>query len=129
MNNIVIKGRLCHSPELKTVTVKGENKAVCNIDVAVNRRFGEETDFFQCQAWGKTAEFINKFFNKGQEILIGGSMQCRKWQDKDGGNRYSWELAIEQVEFCGSKKDNAGSSSAPGVPDGFEEMTEDDVPF
>lgn len=126
MNNIVIKGRLTRDPKLDFVKVKGEEKAVCKFDVAVNRRFGEDTDFFNCQVWGKTAEFVDKFFKKGQEILVAGSMQCRKWQDNEGKNRYNWELNVDQVEFCGSKKDNA--QATPAIPEGFEEL-DDDIPF
>lgn len=128
MNNIVIKGRLVRSPELKYVTVRGDDKAVCNFDVAVDRRFGEEADFFKCQVWGKTAEFVNKFFVKGQEILLSGSMQSRKYKDKQENNRIAWELSVDQVEFCGSKKDKPDADSS--VPEGFEELDEeDDVPF
>lgn len=127
MNTILIKGRLSHSPELKEVEVKGEKRAVCHFDVAVNRRFGDEADFFKCQVWGKTAEFVKKFFEKGQEILVQGEMSCRKWQDNDGNNRYAWELSADRVEFCGSKKDN----SKPDVPEGFTEIEDDDenIPF
>lgn len=126
MNNIVIKGRLAKNPEMTSVNVKGDSKSVTKFDVAVNRTFGEGADFFNCVVWGKTAEFVNKFFSKGQEILVSGSMQQRKWQDKEGNNRYSWDLNASQVEFCGSKGDKAESTGS--APEGFEEIDED-IPF
>ena len=82
MNNIVIHGRLTRDPELRTTN---NGKEVANFCVAVNRRFDRDTaDYFDCQAWGKAAVFIQQYFRKGQEILVRGSMQSRKWQDKDG---------------------------------------------
>ncbi len=131
MNSLIIKGRLTRSPELKTIQgSKGETN-VCNISVAVNRRFGEETDFFDCQAWGKTAEFINKFFVKGQEILVSGEMQCHPYENKEGKKVYSWRVKADQVEFCGSKKDNAVSGES-NIPEGFEyagKIDDEDIPF
>ena len=126
MNNIIIKGRLTRDPELKEVKVKDDIKDVCTFDVAVNKPFGEDADFFRFQIWGKRAEFVKKFFVKGQEILVQGSHESRKYEDKSGNSRVAWELKANQVEFCGSKKDNAGSSST--TTEGFEEVA-DDVPF
>jgi single-strand DNA-binding protein len=105
MNSIVIKGRLTRDPELKTVQIKGDDKAVCNFSVAVDRRFGEETDFFDVAAWGKTAEFVDKYFVKGQEVLVRGSMQRRNYKDKEGNKRVAWDLRAEEINFCGSKRD------------------------
>lgn len=130
MNHIVIKGRLTRSPELKDVNGKNGSTSICSFSVAVNRRFGEETDFFDCQAWGKTAELVNKFFQKGQEILVQGEMQCNPYENKEGKKVYPWRLKADQIEFCGSKKDNAGSQ-ANDAPEGFTPLDEDDenVPF
>lgn len=134
MNSQIIKGRLSHNPELKSVDVKGESKSVCSFDVAVDKNFGEGVDFFKCQIWGKRAEFVDKFFSKGQEILVQGSHESRQYKDKDGNNRIAWELKAERVEFCGSKKDNAAASSTSatnGVPEGFipQPDDDDDIPF
>jgi len=113
LNNIVIKGRLTKDVELRTTTT---GKEVANTSVAVTRRFGAETDFFDIQAWSKTGIFLNTYFKKGQEIVVQGSMQCRKWQDKENNNRYSWELIAEQVGFCGSKSDSNNSAPATYSP-------------
>ncbi|WP_027399834.1 single-stranded DNA-binding protein [Anaerovorax odorimutans] len=128
MNQIVIKGRLTRSPELKTIQGKNGETSVCSFSVAVNRRFGEETDFFDCQAWGKAGEFVNKNFQKGQEILISGEMQCHPYENKEGKKVYPWRIKTDQIEFCGSKKDNA-NSDAPPLPEGIEEVDDDDLPF
>ena len=126
MNNITIKGRISRDVELKTTTT---GKEVANFSVAINRRFDKETtDFFEVQAWGKTGVFVNTYFTKGQEILIQGAMQCRKWQDNDGNNRYNWELVADQVEFCGSKGDVKVTHSQ-NIDDYVELADDDDCPF
>ena len=103
MNKVILKGRLTASPELKQTV---NNVAVTDFSVAVNRRFNKEkTDFINCQAWRTTAEFINKYFTKGQEILVIGELHIEKWE-KDGETRYTTRVVVDEVEFCGSKADN-----------------------
>lgn len=132
MNSIIIKGRLTKDPEERNVQVKGEYKTVCNFTVAVDRTYGEESDFFPVQVWGKTAEFVAKFFSKGQEILVQGSMECNKYE-KNGEKKQIWQLAAQRVEFCGSKKERGGTgkSDNPAIPEGFQAMDDDecDIPF
>lgn len=101
MNNITIKGRLTADPEMR----KTNNAVpVANFTVAVHRTFNRnETDFFRCTAWRATAEFVNQYFKKGQEILLNGEMQCNVWEDEDGVKHSSWAVQVENVEFCGSK--------------------------
>lgn len=101
---MIIKGRMARDPELKTTN---SGKSVCNFSVAVNRNFDRElVDFFECVAWNKKAEFICKYFIKGQEILIDGEMQSRRYTDKNGNNRTAWELMADDVDFCGKKNQN-----------------------
>lgn len=138
MNNLVLKGRMVRDPELK---VSGTGKEYTKFCIAVNRRFDKDkTDFFECKAWGQTAVFVNTYFKKGQEIVAIGSMQCNKFLDDDGNNRSYWEANIDNVEFCGSKKDNenqvaaqhyaAQSTPAPPSNRDFEEIVSDDnLPF
>ena len=142
MNSIHIKGRLTRDPELRNTD---SGKQVANISVAVNRRFQKDkADFFNVTAWEKSAEFLNKYFRKGQEILVEGEMQSREYTDKDGNKRTAWDIRAENIEFCGSKSDNAGNSQQPssqanypaaGTPDvspssNFQEIpTDDDLPF
>lgn len=107
MNKMIIKGRMARDPELKTTN---SGKSVCNFSVAVSRNFDRElVDFFECVAWNKKAEFICKYFIKGQEILIDGEMQSRRYTDKNGNNRTAWELIANDVDFCGNKNQNSNN--------------------
>ena len=91
MNIIAIKGRLVRDPEVRKTP---NDISVCTITVAVDRAYSgggeKQTDFFDCVFWRQGAEFVNKYFSKGKEIIVTGEMQSRKWQDKDGNNRISW---------------------------------------
>lgn len=134
MNRFIGKGRLANDPELRTTP---SGTTVCNFPVAIDRKFkreGEPTaDFFNCVAFSNRAEFISKYFKKGQEILFDGNVQIRKWQDKEGGNRYATEIFIDNAEFCGSKADNGSSSeppvSQPTTAAPFIPADDDDLPF
>ena len=133
MNNITIHGRLAREPELKEYTnAKGESGKMCRFDVAVNRRFGEGADFFNCVIFGKGSEVIQKFFHKGSEIALSGEMRCEPYTPKDGGTkRYPWKLHVDQFDFCGKKDDSRGTSTGPDTEapaDSFEAIDED-VPF
>ena len=110
MNKIIIKGRI--TKELEVKYTQTSNTSVVSFTVAVNRDFvkqGEErqTDFINCVAYGKTAEFVSKYFSKGQEILLTGRLQNRNWEDDQGQKHYVTEIIVENVEFCGSKKEQA----------------------
>lgn len=125
MNNIIIHGRLGRDPELKTFNGKNGETFVCGFVVAVDRRYGEETDWFECEIFGKRAEVINKFFKKGSEIVVSGEMQCRPYEAKDGTKRYPWKLLVSDFDFCGGGKKNNED-----VPDGFIGAVDDeDIPF
>lgn len=109
MNEIRIKGRLTAEPKVGAVN----GSEYTQFSVAVNRRFNREaTDFFECTAWNKTAELIKKYFKKGQEILLGGEMQCSQYTNKDGDHVRAWRIAVEWVEFCGAKGSEGRDSSA-----------------
>ncbi len=130
MNLIAIHGRLTKPPDMRS-TMTG--KAVCNFTVAVSRKFapkGEEkqTDFFDCVAWGKTGEVIGKYFTKGSEVVVSGRMESRKWEDKNGNVRTSWEIQVQEFDFCGSRSDKTQGAMAS---DDFMEVDLDsgDLPF
>lgn len=130
MNKVILKGRLTANPELKTTST---DIYVTDFSVAVNRRFNkEQTDFINCQAWRQTAEFITKYFTKGQEILVVGELHIDKW-DKDGETRYSTRVSVDEVEFCGSKSENNTHTTDDDVNiEDFVEIPEtegDDLPF
>ena len=94
LNTIAIMGRLTHTPELRITT---SGKEVCSFDIACERSYSangqRETDFIPCVAWGKTAQFISQYFDKGSMIAVNGSLQTRKYQDKQGNNRTAYETS------------------------------------
>lgn len=105
MNFIAIHGRLVRDPEMRRTQ---SGVAVTNITVAVDRAYSgdgeKQPDFFDCVFWRQGAEFVSKYFTKGKEIIVTGEMQSRKWTDKDGNPRTSWEIQNCHAEFCGSAK-------------------------
>lgn len=103
MNITILKGRISRDPEIKT-TQSGTQFARLSIAVDRITKAGEErnADFIPCMAWGKTAEFIGKYFQKGQEILAEGRIQTGSYE-KDGRKVYTTDVVIDRVEFCGSK--------------------------
>lgn len=129
INNVTLMGRLTAAPELKT-TNSGIN--VTSFCIAVDRRFSQngekQADFINCVAWRNTAEFIAKYFGKGDQIAVIGEIQTRKYTDKDGNNRTAFEVVINQASFCGGKS-NANSDDAMNV--GYTEIkaNDDDLPF
>jgi single-strand DNA-binding protein len=106
-------GRLTHEPELRTTTT---DKLVMRFSLAVARSRASpegvrETDFITCIAWNQTAEFIHKYFTKGDPIAIQGYLQTRSYQDKQGNNRKAWEVIIREVNFCAFKKDESQNTN------------------
>lgn len=122
-NNVQLGGRLTAKPELKK-TASG--LAVCSFTIAVNRKANrEETDFINCVAWNKTAEFITKYFDKGAAIFVSGSLQVRQWEDSKGNKRYSTEVIVDNAYFVEGKQ----SAQATAVAVTEIEVDEDDMPF
>ncbi len=112
-NLVVLTGRLTADPELKTTP---NGISVTTFSIAVSRRYraGEETqaDFINIVAWRQTAEFITKYFKKGNMIGIEGSIQTRRYTDKNGNNRTAFEVVANNAQFVESKKDSASGASA-----------------
>lgn len=108
LNVVTLMGRLTMNPELKT-TVNGIN--FCSFSIAVNRSYvkqGEErtADFINIVAWRNTAEFLCKYFTKGQMIAITGSIQTRNYEDKSGNKRVAFEVIADNVYFTESKSNS-----------------------
>ena len=107
LNHIVIMGRLTRDPELRYTQAQ---VPVASFTVAVDRDFGgrdggeKQTDFIDCSAWRQTGEFVSKYFRKGSMIVVSGRLQSRKWQDRDGNNRTSWEISADNVYFGESRR-------------------------
>jgi len=102
MNTHTIHGRLVRDPEL-TPRKNSDSSDRVNFTVAVDRRFGDETDFFDCVAFGQRAEVINKFFSKGKEIIVWGEGHINSYEGKDGVKRKSYSIFVDGFDFCGSK--------------------------
>ena len=110
MNQAIICGRLVRDPEIR-YTNGEEAKAVAKYTIAVDRMRGEEADFISCVAFGKSAEFAEKYFRKGQRVLISGRIQTGSYTNKEGQKVYTTEVIIDTQEFADSKGASDGSSS------------------
>lgn len=119
LNHIILQGRLCAEPELRRTN---NGTAIVNVTLAVDRDYtaGQEkqTDFISVTFWQKSAEFVNKWFTKGQLILVEGRLQLRDWTDKNGQKRTSAEIVSEKVHFCESKRDRDEASYAAAEREG-----------
>lgn len=148
MNTICLMGRLTGDPELKTTQ---SGFSVTSFIVAVDRAYRSkdqerQTDFIPCTAWRQTAEFISRYFRKGQRIALQGSLQTRRYTAQDGSQRSAFDVVVDNAFFCESKGSNAGGapsydSQIPAVSEpkpafstansgDFETiLTDEDLPF
>ena len=122
LNKAILMGRLVADPELRRTP---NNNSVTSFTLAVNRSFvrqGEQpqTDFIDIVAWGKTAEFVSRYFVKGQQVAVAGRIQTRMWEDKQGNKRKSVEVVAEEVHFAESKRDSQSRNDLP--QGGFDPM-------
>ena len=130
MNKAILIGNLTKDPELSTTT---SGVSVTRFTVAISRRFknaeGEyDTDFINCVAWRNTADFVHKYFRKGQKLAVTGSIQTRSYDAQDGTKRYVTEVVAEEVEFV----EKRGSGDNGGVQkeiDHLEPIEDDTLPF
>lgn len=112
MNKVILMGRLVRDTETR-YSDGAEPLAVARYTLAVNRRFKkDEADFINCVAFGKTGEFAEKYFKKGQMVAIVGRLQVRSW-DKDGERRWTTEVIVEEQHFAESKAAEQGRKPAP----------------
>lgn len=113
MNKVILMGNLARDPEV--TYSQGSNLAIARFAIAVNRRFardGEDsTDFFNCTAFGKTAEFVEKYFHKGSRMLLSGRVQNDNYTNKNGEKVYSVQIIAEEVEFA-ERKSTADANAA-----------------
>lgn len=137
LNKVLITGRLTAKPELKTTT---SGVSVTSFSLAVQRNFkngnGEyDTDFLNFVAWRNQAEFITRFFDKGQLITVVGSLTSRRYEDSNGNKRTAFEVVVDEAMFTESKgeKQSTPSFASPTATGGndaeFEEVTDEDLPF
>ena len=137
-NKVIIIGNMTQDPELKQTQ---SGTSVCSFNVAVNR-FSKEpdakkVDFFTVVAWQTKAEFVARYFKKGQAIIVCGRLENREWSDKQGNKRISTEIIAEEISFAGNKESDTEAKNEPYVPSvyatsntNFEEIpNDDDLPF
>ena len=120
LNHIVLMGRLTRDPELRRTQT---GTAVASFTIAVDRDFSSQggerqTDFIDIVAWRNTAEFVSKYFFKGQMAVVRGRLQIRDWTDREGGKRRSAEVVADNVYFGESKRDRDASASSYSQPAG-----------
>lgn len=106
MNSVNLIGRLSNSPEIRHTT---NNQVVCRFTLAVTRRFKNpagdyEADFINCVAFGKTAELIGNYVEKGQQLAVDGRIQTGSYTAQDGSKRYTTDVVVENITFINSKK-------------------------
>lgn len=159
MNKVILMGRLTREPEVR-YSQGAEPLAVARYTLAVNRRFkrkdepgctakkdaggeadfakqsAERADFIPCVAFGKSGEFAEKYFRKGQLVSIVGRLQVRSWEDNEGKKRWTTEVIVEEPYFAESKKNSNAAAPKEGgqaPADGFypidESVEDDDLPF
>lgn len=135
INKVILMGRLTKDPELRYTNNK---TPVCSFTIAVNNGYGEkqQTDFINCVAWNKTAEFVTKYFTKGKMIIVIGRITTRSWETQDGKRAYATEVVAKEVSFGETKtlpQLNTPQTAAqqPMQDDDFTPLDEedDDLPF
>lgn len=114
MNKVELLGRLTKDPEVSYTQTT--NKMVARFTLAIDRRFGKGTDFINVVAWEKSAEFVSKYFKKGQQVAIVGRLQTRDYEDTQGKKHYVTEVIAEETYFADSKKDSLLEEENDSLP-------------
>ena len=135
LNKVILGGRISQDLELKQTP---SGVYALTFSIAVNRKTGKEqeqqADFITCVAWRNTAEFISRYFKKGNSICVVGEIQTRSWTDGNGNKRYATEVIVSEAYFVDGKGEQAQEKQAPvfKTPEApkFEEISDnDDLPF
>jgi single-strand DNA-binding protein len=142
MNKVIMIGRLTRDPEVR-YSQGGTPSAVARFSLAVDRRFKKEgqptADFFECTAFGKQGEFVERYLRKGTKVAIVGSIQNNNYKNKEGQMIYSMQVITDEIEFAESKAADQGKQDKPeeahgiGIGDGFmaipDGLEDEDLPF
>lgn len=142
MNLVILMGRLTRDPEVRYSQSGSESMSVARFSLAVDRKIrtegGQNADFVNCVAFGKKAEFLEKYVHKGTKIVVTGRIQTGSYTNKDGNKVYTTDIACDDIEFAESKGSNSSSGSntsserPPFANDGFMNIPEgidEDLPF
>ncbi len=134
MNKVILMGRCTKDPEIRYGGTN--NTAVAKFSLAVDRRIKKEgeqaADFISCVAFGKTAEFLEKYAGKGSKFVIEGRIQTGSYTNKDGNKVYTTDVVVENVEFAESKKSENGNPEPQPDDDGFMSIPDgidEELPF
>lgn len=128
LNTVILMGRLTRDPELRQTP---QGISVTQFSLAVDRNYGKteekQTDFINITAWRSTADFVAKYFTKGQLVAIRGRLQTRQWQDQTGQKRYVTDVVADEVFFAESKGKPEQTDENP-IMEGFS-VSDENVPF
>jgi len=129
MNKVILMGRLTRDPELKQTN---SGVSLCNFTLAVDRSYkdrdgNKQTDFINCIAWRKTAEFTSKYFQKGDRMAVIGSWENRSWEDNEGNKKYVSECIVDEAHFADNKSSQNKTNDGNERGDAYSE--EDDLPI
>ena len=125
INKVILMGRLTKDPELRRT---GAGTPVTSFSIAINAGYGENqhTDFVNCTAWNKTAEFVSNYFTKGKMIIVIGRISTRSWEGQDGKRSYATEVIVSEVSFAESKSENPSAAKDDFTP---LDEADDDLPW
>ena len=141
MNNVVLVGRLARDPEVR-YSQSDSSMAIARFTIAVDRRRasnaqdGQNADFISCVAFGRQAEFIEKYFAKGNRIGVAGHIQTGSYTNRDGAKVYTTDVVVDDAEFVESKGESSGntgfapaqnSDPAPSAGNGFTSLDSDGI--
>lgn len=119
MNKVILMGNLTRDPEIR-YTQSENSLAIARFSIAVNRRFSRQgetdTDFFNCTAFGKQAEFVEKYFKQGSRMLLTGRVQNDNYTNRNGEKVYSVQIIAEEIEFA-ERKSAADANASAGRND------------
>lgn len=138
MNDCKFSGRLTRDPDIR-YTEGANPMAIARYTLAVDRRYkkegGQQADFLSMVAFGKTAEFVEKYLRKGIKVIVGCTAQSGSYTDKNGNKVYTTEFVVNEHEFCerkGSSNNGSGEQAAPVDSDGFMQIPDgidEELPF
>ena len=132
---VTVVGNLTRDPELRYTP---QGTAVCDIGIAVNRSFTnkqtgqktEEVSFFDCVAWGRTAEVAAQYLKKGKPVLFGGHLKQDRWESPEGKKLSKVKIIVEEMQFLGTKEGGGAAPAESGAPAGGGAAEDDgNVPF
>lgn len=134
VNLVIIVGNLGGDPEMRQMPNGG---AVTNIIVATSEQWKdkqsgnmqERTEWHRIVFFNKLAEIAGEYLKKGSQVYVKGSLRTRKWQDKDGNDRYTTEIVADELQMLGGKPNQQGSQQTESNSGGFDNFTDNDPPF